>query len=491
MANGFHLAISHEISIITERTALILQNRFVISALFCTFAKEIESAMTLIIVFILLLCYFLIATENITNINKAATAIFAGTVGWVLYICYGTNFVMSQHPDEYIDFLAGASPTSLAVKEYIANNVFLTYVGRASEVVTFLLATMTIVEILNNNGCFDFITQLLKTRSSKKMLWTLTGVTFLLSANLDNLTTTVMMLTLMHQVISSRRQRMVFGSAIVIAANMGGALTVIGDPSGLVIWNMGKVSATNFSMSLMIPCLISCIIPVWWIGRSLPERCDSEWITMPYRGNDTRLNVWQRLVMLFVGIGGLWFIPTFHNITQLSPFIGALCVLAVLWIVNEIFNRKLINSDQMTRSRVPGVLQYGVIQMMLFVMGMMLAIGVVQETGVTKWIIAEFGQHAKDVWLVGILSGAISSVLDNFATAMSFFSLSEAPLNDLYWKMISYATAVGGNILCVGSMSGMAFIKMERIHIGWYFRHVGLATLVASVFGLAILYFIV
>ena len=164
MATGFHLAISHEISIITERTTLILQNRFVISALFCTFAKEIESAMTLIIVFILLLCYFLIATENITNINKAATAIFAGTVGWVLYICYGTNFVMSQHPDEYIDFLAGASPTSLAVKEYIANNVFLTYVGRASEVVTFLLATMTIVEILNNNGCFDFITQLLKTR---------------------------------------------------------------------------------------------------------------------------------------------------------------------------------------------------------------------------------------------------------------------------------------------------------------------------------------
>ncbi len=458
--------------------------------LFRNFAIEIISTMTLIIVFILLLCYILIATENLTNVNKAATAIFAGTVGWVLYICYGTNYVMSQHPDEYIDFLAGATPTSLAVKQYIANNVFLVYVGRASEVVTFLLATMTIVEILNNNGCFDFITQLLKTRSSKKMLWTLTGVTFLLSANLDNLTTTVMMLTMMHQVISSRRQRMVFGSAIVIAANMGGALTVIGDPSGLVIWNMGKVSATNFSMSLLLPCLISCIIPVWWIGRSLPERCDTEWITMPYRGNDTRLNVWQRLVMLFVGIGGLWFIPTFHNITQLSPFIGALCVLAVLWIVNEIFNRKLMNINQFAQNRIPGILQYGVIQMMLFVMGMMLAIGVVQETGVTKWIVNEFGFQAQDVWIVAIISGAISSVLDNFATAISFFSLSDAPLNDQFWKMIAYSTAVGGNILCVGSMSGVAFLKMERIHIGWYFRHVGLVSLITSLFGVAFLYFV-
>lgn len=458
--------------------------------LFRNFAIEIISTMTLIIVFILLLCYILIATENLTNVNKAATAIFAGTVGWVLYICYGTNYVMSQHPDEYIDFLAGATPTSLAVKQYIANNVFLVYVGRTSEVVTFLLATMTIVEILNNNGCFDFITQLLKTRSSKKMLWTLTGVTFLLSANLDNLTTTVMMLTMMHQVISSRRQRMVFGSAIVIAANMGGALTVIGDPSGLVIWNMGKVSATNFSMSLLLPCLISCIIPVWWIGRSLPERCDTEWITMPYRGNDTRLNVWQRLVMLFVGIGGLWFIPTFHNITQLSPFIGALCVLAVLWIVNEIFNRKLMNTNQFAQNRIPGILQYGVIQMMLFVMGMMLAIGVVQETGVTKWIVTEFGFQAQDVWIVAIISGAISSVLDNFATAISFFSLSNAPLNDQFWKMIAYSTAVGGNILCVGSMSGVAFLKMERIHIGWYFRHVGLVSLITSLFGVAFLYFV-
>lgn len=206
---------------------------------------------------------------------------------------------------------------------------------------------MTIVEILNNNGCFDFIRQLLRTRNSKRMIWTLSVVTFVISANLDNLTTTVMMLTIMHGIIPSRRQRMFYGSAILLSANCGGALTVIGNPEGLVLWNGGAVTATSYSMSLLLPCLATWLVPTYLISRSLPERVDTEWIVMPYRGDDTRLNVWQRLLMLFVGIGGLWFIPTFHNISKLSPFLGALCVLSVLWIVNEIFNRKLMNMDAM------------------------------------------------------------------------------------------------------------------------------------------------
>ena len=155
--------------------------------------------MTLVIVVILVLAYILIATEALTKVNKAAVAVFAGTVGWILYICYGTDYVMSQHLADYTDFLAGARTTSVVVKEYIAQNVFLKYVGRAAEIVLFLLATMTIVEILNNNGCFDFITQLMKTRRSRRLLWALSLSTFVISANLDNLTTTVMMLTVMRR----------------------------------------------------------------------------------------------------------------------------------------------------------------------------------------------------------------------------------------------------------------------------------------------------
>lgn len=190
--------------------------------------------MTLIIVTILILSYLLIATSNLTKVNKTAIAIFAAAAGWVLYICYGTDFVMSQHSAEYTDFLGGAVPTSTAVKHYIAQNIFLKYVGRGAEIVLFLLATMTIVEILNNNGCFDFLTELMKTRKSRKLLWMMTGITFVISANLDNITTTTMMLVVMHGLIPNRRHRMIYGCAIVLAANCGGALTVIAAPSGLL-----------------------------------------------------------------------------------------------------------------------------------------------------------------------------------------------------------------------------------------------------------------
>jgi Na+/H+ antiporter NhaD/arsenite permease-like protein len=445
--------------------------------------------MTLIIVIILLLGYVLIATSSITRINKAASAMFAGTVGWVLYICWGTDYVMSQHPNEYIDWLAGANATSVAVKQYIAENIFLNYVGKGAEIVLFLLATMTIVEILNNNGCFDFLTQTMRTRNSRKLLWVITAITFIISANLDNITTTTMMLMIMHDIVPSRRQRMIYGSAIIIAANCGGALTVIGDTTGLLLWTNSMVTATDFSMTLMIPCLISWIFPTLWLSRMLPERIDSQWRTMPYRGDDTNLKIWQRLVMLIVGIGGLWFIPTFHNITKLSPFIGALCVLSVLWIVNEVMNSKMMDVDKMIQRRVPFVLQYGVVQLALFVMGIMLAIGVVQETGVIAWLSRWCSENIHNVWLMGVLAASFSTVLDTFASALSFISLfPDLPLNAIYWKIIAYSTAMGGSTLMIGSVAGLALMKMEHIRVGWYLRNIGWVVILSWLMGMAVLY---
>lgn len=456
--------------------------------------------MSLVIVSILLIGYVLIATGYATNVNRAAIAMFVGTVGWVLYICYGTDFVMGQHSQEYAVFLSDATSTSSTVKQYIARNLFLKYVGEGAEIVLFLLATMTIVEILNNNGCFDFLSEWMKTRSSAKMLWIMSVMTFVISANLDNLTTTTMMLVIMRKLLPSRRQRMIYGSAIVIAANCGGALTVIGDPNGLVLWNVGAVTATDFSMSLAVPCMISWLIPTFWLGSRLPEHIDLQSATMPYRGDDTNLNKWQRLLMLILGIGGLWFIPTFHNITKLSPFLGALCVLSLLWIVNEIFNHKLMNADQMIQRPVPRVLQYGVIQLMLFVMGIMLALGAVRETGVISHLTGLFETNIQNVWLVGVIVGLVSSVLDSFATCMSVISLhnivdlenaalgggdlSAFVRNGIFWKISAYCSAMGGNVLLLGSVSGLALIKMERIHVGWYLKNVGFVALLSWLLGL-------
>ena len=467
---------------------------------------DIINSMALVIVSILLIGYVLIATGYVTNVNRAAIAMFVGTAGWVLYICYGTDFVMSQHPEAYADFLAGAAPSSVNVKQYIAQDIFIKYVGKGAEIVLFLLATMTIVEILHNNGCFDFLQELLKTRNSKKLLWIMSVMTFLISANLDNLTTTTMMLVIMHKLLPNRRQRIIYGCAIVLAANCGGALTVIGDPNGLVLWSTGAVTATDFSTTLALPCIIACGLPTYWLGRSLPEHIDLQCTTMPYRGDDTNLNKWQRVVMLILGIGGLWFIPTFHNITKLSPFLGALCVLSFLWIVNEIFNHKLMNVDQMIQRAIPRVLQYGIIQLMLFVMGIMLAMGAVRETGMISHFTSFCDANIHNVWIMGILTGCVSFVLDSFATCMSFLSvyplidiehitqladnayLSSFVQDGIYWKIIAYCSAMGGNVLLIGSISGLALMKMERIHVGWYFKNVGFVALIGWLLGLAVMW---
>lgn len=462
--------------------------------------------MTLVIVSILIIGYVLISTGWMTNVNRAAVAVFMGTVGWVLYICYGTDFVLAQHPREYSDFLMGVAPNPENVKLFISQHIFLDYVGRGAEIALFLLATMSIVEILNNNGCFDFLTELLHTRSSKKMLWLISIVTFVISANLDNLTTTTMMLVIIHKILANRRQRMLYGSAVIIAANCGGALTVIGDPTGLVLWNIGAVDASDFSMYLALPCLVSMALPVWWLGRQLPERVETQGFAIPYRGDDTNLNRWQRMLMLFLGIGGLWFIPTFHNITKLSPFLGALCVLSLLWVVNEIFNRRLMDVDKMIQRRIPRVLQYGVIQMVLFVLGIMFAVGVVVETGAVSTLSQWIDDNVHNVWVLGIVSGFFGSVLDTFATSMSFVSLHPVVdvanlglwadsdyvgafvRNGVYWKIIAYCSAMGGNMLLIGSVSGLALMKMERIRLGWYLRNVGWICFVAWLIGLAIMW---
>ncbi len=462
--------------------------------------------MTLIIVLMLLFGYLLIATGHLTNVNRSAIAVFIGTVGWVLYVCYGTDFVMSQHPYEYSEYLAGEASTGVAVKSYIYDNVFLKYVGKAAAVVLFLFATMSIIEILNNNGCFDFIGEWVRTRNSKRLLWTLTLATFVISANLDNLTTTTMMLMIMHNIVRNRRQRMMIGCAIVIAANAGGCFTVIGDPAGVVLWGNGAVSATNFSAYLAAPAIVAWVIPTLLVSMELPDRLDVEWPAAPYRGDDTNLNRWQRFVMLIVGIGGLWFIPTFHNITRLSPFLGALCVLSVLWIVNEVFNRKLMNAEQMYQRRIPRVLQYGSIQLMLFVMGIMLAMGVVQETGFFGTVSSWFDYNVHNVWVLGAIAGLMSGIVDTFTIAMTGISMypvadmtyasqwtdasymANFVQNGAFWKIIAYTTAVGGCLMCFANTCGLALMKMERMHVGWYFKNCTFKVLAGWLTGMAVLW---
>ncbi len=450
--------------------------------------------MTILITSILIISLLFIATERQTNINKAAVAVFACTLGWVLYICFGSDFVESRHLYDYTAFLNGIKPNPEAVKLYIAKNVFLPYVGRAAEIVLFLLATMSIVEILNNNGCFDFLMLWIRTRRSKLLLWKLTAFAFVMSANLDNISTIVLMLTVTNAILPRTKDRMIYGSMVLVAVIFGGALTVIGDPTGLALWNKGAITASDYTLSMLLPCLVAWALPTFIVSMKINNTIEIEHPSLPYRGDDTNLNVWQRLILFFVGIGGLWLIPTFHDITKLPPFLGALCVLSLLWIVNELINRNILTAYRKLISRLPQRMQYNMTQQILYIVGVILALGVVTETGSIAWFSEQTDNLIGNIWAIGVITSLISTVLDSFASCMTMVSLHDISATDpyyaiggAYWKVLSFGTAIGGSILGIGSISGIVMMQMQGVTLKWYIKHITPLTIFAGILAFSIL----
>ena len=449
--------------------------------------------MSLIIVAIFFCSLLLIATERITRINKSAVAVFTATVCWLLYISWGADFVKAMHPDELQIFLDGEVMTSSSVKEFIAGSVFLRYTFEAAGVVLFLLCTTSIVEVLDNNGCFDFLREALYTKYSRRFLWGVAAMTFAVSANLDNLTTVCLMLAIMHKLVAEERLRWTFGAVIVLAANCGGAFTVIGDTTSLALWTKGLVTPTTYSAMLVLPCTAALATTLLLVHRGLPHTMRLVRTLPPYRGDDTILNRWQRGLMLFVGIGGLWFIPSFHRITHLPAFLGALCVLSVLWIVDELCNRSILRSDKMVGRREPQALQYQNVQNMLFFIGMTFAVGAVNESGILPKFCAWATGYLENVYLIGVLSGMLSAVFNNLTVMLSDIAafstnttLPEYASNGTFWPLLSYCTATGGTLLVAGTMAGFAFWRMEEVSLRWYLRHFVPKVLAGFIVGLIV-----
>ncbi len=456
--------------------------------------------MTIAIVIVILLGYLFIAMEHVTHINKAMVAIFCGTIGWVLFMCTGTSFINVMHAEEYLEFLGGAPHTLLSSQEFISKNIFLRYVGQVGELVLYLLATMSIVEVLTNNECFSFIEKWLRRRSTAQMLWLTVLITFLLSTCIDNLTITVLMLMILRKTIRNAKQRMYIGSAIVIAASAGGCWTVIGDVTSLMVWGKGAVSATNFSAALVLPAIVATIIPTALIQRQLPEHLDLDRPTYTFRGDDSILAWWQKGLLLFFGIGGLWFVPSFHRITLLPPFLGALCCLGVVWVLNEIINANRIRTEQPQSISLGRRLQYEVLQVIMYCVGVCLCVDVLVEIGAMRSAAEWLDNNIHSIYLASAFMGLLSSVLDNIALVMAginIYSVGEAVQegyqasfmqNGQYWHLITLCGNVGGCLLPIGSVAGFALMRAEGVSVWWYFRRIslfvllGLATSVGTYF---------
>ncbi len=436
--------------------------------------------MTVIILTLVIIGYIFIATEAFTHINKAAVAVFVGVAAWLLYMLTGDSYVKAEHRDDFMMFVLGGGKSFNA---YVAKNIFSKYITDACEVVLFLLATLGITEVLNGNGCFNFLSRVLRTRHPAKLIWFLVFTTFIISANLDNLSTTVMMLVVMHKLVNGTKLRMIYGSAIVIAASCGGALTVIGDVNGLTLWTKGFISPSAYSMVMALPTLLMVSVCTWLLSRMLPEHLPAREFEVRFMGDDSTLSTWQRCTLVFVGIGGLWFIPTFHNITALPPYVGALCVLSLLWVLNEIFNLRIMHSGKMIMKHSPVAMQYENIQTVLFYIGLTLMGGVCVETGAvdgfTQWICEKTGNP----YVLSTIGGAVSMLLDSVAVIISSTQMAGSlengnyiyesfAFNGAYWPLLNYACLVGGTLLTVGSLSGIMLMRMENVSLLWYLRRI-------------------
>lgn len=447
--------------------------------------------MTVIILTLVIIGYIFIATEAFTHINKAAVAVFVGVAAWLLYMLSGELYVKAEHAEDYTTFILDGGRT---FNNFVAKNVFSKYIADACEVILFLLATLGITDVLNGNGCFDFLSRILRTRNATKLIWLLVSTTFIISANLDNFSTTVMMLVVMHKLVSGTKPRMVYGSAIVIAASCGGALTVIGDVNGLTLWTKGFVSPSAYSVVMAIPTLLMTAVCTWLLSRMLPEKLSAREFITPLQEDEEALATWQRAVLVFAGVGGLWFIPTFHNITSLPPYVGALCVLSLLWVVNEIFNLRMMHSGKMIIKHSPVAVQYENIQAILFYIGLTLMAGVCVETGVvdsfTQWICEKTGNP----YILSAIGGAVSTLLDSVAVIISStlmatsvqdsgFVYNSFAFNGAYWPLLNYACLVGGLLLTIGSISGIMLMRMENVSFAWYLRKITPRVAIAGAVG--------
>ena len=376
-----------------------------------------------------------------------------------------------MHPDEWAAFLTGNTSSPSAVKEFVSTHILGGYITEACSVILFLIATNTIVEVLNNNGVFDPIAEWIRTRDSKKFLWILTGLTFLISANIDNLTTVVLMLTIMNQIVRSHAQKVVYACAIMMSANLGGSVTVIGDMTSLMLWVRGVVT----------PLLHGKVDIHSFLGR--------------FQGDDSPLAPWAKTLLLMVGIVGIWAIPTFHAETKLPPFLGALCVLALVWVVDGILNLERNGMDIVIRRNYVRDSEFISMKTILYFLGVSMGVGALKETGAINYISDLMTTYIGNEYIYASILGLLSSVVDNvplMLIGLNAFDLdtvnntSAFALNGSYWQLLPLCSALGGSLLMIGSLAGQQAMESENVRMIWYIRHFLWRVLVAWAVAMAV-----
>lgn len=435
------------------------------------------SVLTIAIIVVFIAGYALIALESVTKVNKAAIALLMFVVCWVLYMV---------HPATYQPGMGGEE---LAAR---VNAVIENHLGSTSTTLFFLMGAMTIVEIVDQNGGFNFVRETLKTRSKRKLLWRIVVLTFFLSAILDNMTTTIVMIMVLRKLVQEHKDRIIYASLVVLAANAGGAFSPIGDVTTIMLWNVGLITAAGVIKEVFLPSVVSIVVPALILQYSLKGEL-AEPDTATVNAEAQELYSWQRKVVFFLGVGGLIFVPIFHSLTDLPPFVGILLVLSVLWLATELFYRSLPKAQLAggTSKRVVNLLSRVDMSTILFFLGILMTVACLEEIGVLSAVgrglnVAFDGNH----YLVTGLIGVLSSIVDNVplvAGSMGMYPLQAAgdfAVDGVFWQLLAYCAGVGGSMLIIGSAAGVVAMGLEKINFGWYMRHISWIAFVGYVCGI-------
>lgn len=437
------------------------------------------TTLTISIVVVFIVGYVLIALESFTKVNKAAVALLMFVCCWTLFMLDPASFL----PD------AIGERTASVVSDAIERHL-----GSTSTTLFFLMGAMTIVELVDQNGGFNFVRDTLHTRSKRALLWRIAFMTFFLSAILDNLTTAIVMIMILRKLVSDHKDRMIYGSLVVIAANSGGAFSPIGDVTTIMLWNKGLISAMGVIKELLLPSLVSLVVPTWILSYSLKGNVDSDADTATTATTEAELlSAKQRKTVFFLGVGGLIFVPIFKTITHLPPFVGILLVLGVLWTVTEVFYGRMpgLNDKGAKMKRVTDMLSRIDMSTILFFLGILMAVACLETVGV----LTALGSGLNVVfngnnYLITAVIGVLSSIVDNVplvAGCMGMYPLAETGdmmQDGIFWQLLAYCAGVGGSMLIIGSAAGVVVMGLEKITFVWYMKRISWVAFLGFVGGI-------
>jgi len=413
--------------------------------------------MLTIMIVIFVLGYLAIALEHPIKVDKAASALITGVLVWTLFVISGAD-------------------------HHFIEEELLHHLSEISSILFFLLGAMTIVELVDAHEGFSIITDKIKTKNRVKLLWIVSVLTFFFSAALDNLTTTIVMVSLLRKLIDDKYDRWFFAGIVVVAANAGGAWSPIGDVTTTMLWIGGQLTTMTIIKTLIIPSIVTMLVPL--IVLSFTMKGD---VVRPtedvHEDNSDPTTAFERNLIFFLGVAGLLFVPVFKTLTHLPPFMGMMLSLGVLWLVTEIIHRSKNTADKSQLS-VIGVLRKIDTASVLFFLGILLAVSGLQSAGHLAIMAENLNEwFSGDIYAINIIIGLLSAIVDNVplvAGSMGMYEITTAGTfaqDGVFWQFLAFCAGTGGSALIIGSAAGVAAMGLEKIDFVWYLKKISILAL--------------